>query len=81
MFRKEALDIPHLDVATVVEAFKIGLKKDSLFYEDIVMTPCNKLDEVRNRALLFISLEEDKKIYNKSDTSYEHPNKKNECSS
>ncbi|XP_023763617.1 uncharacterized protein LOC111912109 [Lactuca sativa] len=27
-------------MATVVEAFKMGLKKDSPFYEDLVMTPC-----------------------------------------
>jgi hypothetical protein len=40
----------------------MGLSKDSPFYEDLVMNPCRKLDEVRNRALRFIRLEEDKKI-------------------
>ncbi|XP_023767595.3 uncharacterized protein LOC111916202 [Lactuca sativa] len=34
-----------------VEAFKMGLRKDSLFYEDLMMTPCKRLDEVRCRAL------------------------------
>ena len=50
-FGKETLEIPNLDMATAVEAFKMGLKKDSLFYEDLVMTPCKKLDEVRSRLL------------------------------
>ncbi|KAF5802492.1 putative aspartic peptidase domain superfamily [Helianthus annuus] len=45
-----------------VEAFKMGLLKDSLFYDDLVMTPCRNLDEVRTRALRFIRLEDDKRI-------------------
>ncbi|KAF5759411.1 putative retrotransposon gag domain-containing protein [Helianthus annuus] len=50
-FSKESLDIPNLDIATAVEAFKMGLLRDSLFYDDLVMTPCRNLDEVRTRAL------------------------------
>ncbi|KAF5785840.1 putative retrotransposon gag domain-containing protein [Helianthus annuus] len=61
-FSKESLDIPNLDMATAVEAFKMGLLKDSLFYDDLVMTPCGNLDEVRTRALRFIRLEDDKRI-------------------
>ncbi|KAJ0734063.1 putative retrotransposon gag domain, aspartic peptidase domain superfamily [Helianthus annuus] len=61
-FSKESLDIPNLDMATAVEAFKMGLLKDSLFYNDLVMTPCRNLDEVRTRALRFIRLEDDKRI-------------------
>ncbi|MFS7922007.1 putative retrotransposon gag domain-containing protein [Helianthus anomalus] len=61
-FSKESLDIPNLDMATAVEAFKMGLLKDSLFYDDLVMTPCRNLDEVRTRALRFIRLEDDKRI-------------------
>lgn len=45
-FKREVLDIPNLDVAIVVEAIKMGLKKDSPFHADLVMTPCKKLDEV-----------------------------------
>lgn len=56
---KRTLDIPHLDVTTTVEDFKIRQKKDSPFYEDLVNTLCKKLDKVRNRALRFIRLEED----------------------
>ncbi|KAL4562281.1 hypothetical protein LXL04_034480 [Taraxacum kok-saghyz] len=61
----------------------MGLKKDSLFYEDLVMTPCKKLDEVRSRAIRFIRLEEDKEIQRKSSapTSYDHPNRKTDSSS
>ncbi|KAJ0847565.1 putative retrotransposon gag domain-containing protein [Helianthus annuus] len=61
-FSKESLDIPNLDMATAVEAFKMGLLKDSLFYDDLVMAPCRNLDEVRTRALRFIRLEDDKRI-------------------
>ncbi|KAF5764494.1 putative retrotransposon gag domain, aspartic peptidase domain superfamily [Helianthus annuus] len=61
-FSKESLDIPNLDMATAVEAFKMGLLKDSLFYDDLVMTPCRNLDEVRTRALRLIQLEDDKRI-------------------
>ncbi|XP_023764672.1 uncharacterized protein LOC111913178 [Lactuca sativa] len=44
-FGTEALSIPNIDMETVVEAFKMGLRKDSAFYEDLVMTPCKRLDE------------------------------------
>ncbi|KAL4553980.1 hypothetical protein LXL04_039903 [Taraxacum kok-saghyz] len=82
-FGKETLEIPNLDMATAVEAFKMGLKKDSPFYKDLVMTPCKKLDEVRSRAIRFIRLEEDKEIQRKSNapTSYAHPNRKTDSSS
>ena len=36
-FEKETLDIPNLDMATVVETFNMGFKKYSLFYEDLGM--------------------------------------------
>ena len=38
-FDKEALSIPNVSMETTIEGFKIGLKKDSPFYEDLVMTP------------------------------------------
>ena len=61
-FGREVLNIPNIDMETIVGAFKIGLKKDSPFYEDIVMNPCKITDEVRTRALRFIRLKEDKEI-------------------
>lgn len=61
-FEKEALDIPHLDVETTIKVFNIVMKKDSPSHEDFFMTSCNKLDEVRSRALRFTRLKEDKKI-------------------
>ncbi|KAK9080783.1 hypothetical protein SSX86_000541 [Deinandra increscens subsp. villosa] len=54
-------------MATAVQAFKMGLKKDSPFYQDNVINPCHRLDEVRHRALRFIRLEEDRKIQEKAD--------------
>lgn len=78
---KRTLDIPHLDVTTTVEDFKIRQKKDSPFYEDLVMSLCKELNEVKSRTLIFISLDEDKKIYKRMKTSYDHPNRKNKSSS
>ncbi|XP_076890307.1 uncharacterized protein LOC143541352 [Bidens hawaiensis] len=46
----------------------MGLQKDSTFYQDLVMTPCSNLDEVRNRALRFIRLEEDQRIKDQLNT-------------
>lgn len=45
------------------------------------MTPYNKLEEVINKALRFIRLEEDKKIQKRTNMSYDHHNRKNESSS
>ncbi|KAI3796340.1 hypothetical protein L1987_39008 [Smallanthus sonchifolius] len=58
----------------------MGLRKDSQFYEDLVMNPCRNLDEVRNKALRFITLEDDKKIQQRMDapTSYSQPNRRTE---
>ncbi|KAK1432045.1 hypothetical protein QVD17_08934 [Tagetes erecta] len=78
-FGKESLEIPNLDMAAAVEAFKMGLQKNSLFYEDIVMNPCRNLDEVRSRALRFIRLEDDKKIHQKLEIpKYESSNRKSD---
>ena len=81
-FGKETLSIPNIDMATAVEAFKMGLKKDSPFYENLIMTPCNRMDEVRSRALRFIRLEEDNEIQKRSNppSSYDHPNRKADSS-
>ncbi|KAL7607638.1 hypothetical protein Lser_V15G16767 [Lactuca serriola] len=77
-FGREALSIPNIDMATDVEAFQMGLRKDSPFYEDLVVTPCKRLDEVRCRSLRFISIEEDKEVQNMSNplSHYENSNRK-----
>lgn len=64
-------------------AFKMGLKKNSSSYEDLVMTLYRKLDEVINKALRFISLKEDKMMQNKinAPNTYDNPNKKSDTSS
>ena len=66
MFGREALSIPNIDMETTVEAFKMGLKVHSPFYEDLVRTPCKRMDEVQSRALRFIKLEEDMEILKRS---------------
>ena len=75
-FGREALGIPNIDMTTAVEAFNVGLKKDSPFYEKLVMTPCKRMEKLRSRAIRFIRHKEDKKIQNKSNppSSYENPN-------
>ncbi|XP_076908950.1 uncharacterized protein LOC143566046 [Bidens hawaiensis] len=50
-------------MAAAVEALKMGLKKNSQFYDDLVKTPCRNLDEVRNWALRYIRLEDNKRTH------------------
>ncbi|KAD5802868.1 hypothetical protein E3N88_14228 [Mikania micrantha] len=45
-FGRESLDIPNLDITTAVQAFKMGLQRNSPFYDDLVMNPCRNMDEV-----------------------------------
>ena len=40
----------------------MGLKKDSSFYEELLMTPHKFMDEAKSRAQTFIRLEKDKDI-------------------
>ena len=61
-FDKELLNIPNIDMAIVVEVFKMIQNKYSLFYEDFVMTPCRRTYESISRALRFTKLEEDNEI-------------------
>ena len=75
-FSKEALEIPNLNPASAVEALKLGLDKDSSFYDDIVMTPCRSLDEARSRALRYIRLEDDKKNAKVDIPKYDQTNRK-----
>ena len=82
-FSKKALDILNLDKSTAVQAFKMVLPKNYAFYEELVMNPCQNIDEVRNKGLRFIRLEEDRKIQQRIDGSseYDNPNRKSESSS
>ena len=68
-FTKESLEITRLDMTTAVQALKMGLQKDSLFYRDLVMNPGKDLDEVWNRALRFIRLEEDEALKKKGEST------------
>nr|XP_043639197.1 uncharacterized protein LOC122610267 [Erigeron canadensis] len=79
-FTKESLQIPKLDMNTVIQALKMGLSKDSPYYQDLVMTPCRSLDEARNRALRFIGLEEDELLRKRMETpsTYDRPNRRTE---
>ncbi|XP_076935664.1 uncharacterized protein LOC143602452 [Bidens hawaiensis] len=48
-----------------VKAFKMGLKKDTLFYEDLVMNPCRNIEAVK-RAIRFIRPEKDRDLGDKA---------------
>ena len=52
-----------------------------MFYDDLVMNPCGKLEEVRSKAIRFIRLEEDKEVQKRTTTpnSYDHPNRKSDA--
>ncbi|KAD6796232.1 hypothetical protein E3N88_07128 [Mikania micrantha] len=47
----------------------MGLRRDSPFYDDLVMNPFRNMDEVRNRSLRFIILEDDKEIQKRITTT------------
>ncbi|KAD5961644.1 hypothetical protein E3N88_13117 [Mikania micrantha] len=47
-FSRESLDIPNLDITTAIQAFKMGLQRNSPFYDDLVMNPCRNMDKVQN---------------------------------
>ncbi|XP_052622274.1 uncharacterized protein LOC128127657 [Lactuca sativa] len=70
-FAREALSIANIDMVIVVEAFKMGLKKDSPFYEDLVMTPCKRIDEVRSIRPCNDYIQERSNLPN----SYDNPNR------
>ena len=65
-FGREVLSIPNINMATAIEAFKMGLKKYSPFYEDLLMTTYKRMEEVRSRSLWFLRLKEDKEIQKRS---------------
>ena len=81
-FSREDLSIPNLNMTIATGAFKMGLKKDSPFYEDLVMNPWKRMDKFRSRALRFTRLEEDKEIQKRSNppSSYDLPNRKADSS-
>nr|XP_043619697.1 uncharacterized protein LOC122591496 [Erigeron canadensis] len=64
---------------TAIQALQRGLHKGSKFQEDLIMTPCRNLDEVKARATRFIRLEENELTTSKLDAlSYDRPNRKAE---
>ena len=61
-FNMEVLTVPRLEPATAMEAFRMGLKQSHPFYNDLTQNPPNTLDEIRDRAMQHIRVEEDKKV-------------------
>ncbi|XP_074297566.1 uncharacterized protein LOC141628305 [Silene latifolia] len=73
-FNIEKVSIPKCDVSTVVEAFRRGLHHDSDLYRELTKYPCTTFEEVQQKAVGVMRLEEDKSIRDVYDT--ERTNKK-----
>lgn len=53
-FGTEESNLPNTNMATIMEAFKIGQKKDSSFYEDLGMNPYKRMDDAIMKEMRFI---------------------------
>ncbi|XP_074305013.1 uncharacterized protein LOC141639942 [Silene latifolia] len=58
-FNREKVAIPRCDIATVIEAFRQGLRQDSDLYKDLTKYPCTTFEEVQTKAIAVMRLEED----------------------
>lgn len=54
------MNIPNIDMVASMDAFKMSVKKDYPFFEDLVINSCKRMDEVGSRMMKFIRLQEDK---------------------
>ncbi|XP_074299130.1 uncharacterized protein LOC141630164 [Silene latifolia] len=58
-FNTEKVSIRGCDVSTAINAFRQGLDKESGLYKELTMYPCERFDEVQQRATSALRLEED----------------------
>ncbi|XP_074267024.1 uncharacterized protein LOC141590325 [Silene latifolia] len=58
-FNTEKVAIRDCDISTAIKAFRQGLDKDSDLYKELTMHPCERFEEVQQRATAALSLEED----------------------
>ncbi|XP_074297516.1 uncharacterized protein LOC141628250 [Silene latifolia] len=58
-FNAEKVSIRGCDVSTAINAFRQGLDKESSLYKELTMYPCERFDEVQQRATAALRLEED----------------------
>lgn len=71
-FSIEKVTINSCDIPTTIEAFRLGLIRDSPMYYELKKYSCKTMDDVQVKVLAHVRLEEDKKY--RDDTNY-HPNR------
>ncbi|XP_074288322.1 uncharacterized protein LOC141613482 [Silene latifolia] len=58
-FNVEKVSIRGCDMSTTINAFRQGLDKESNLYKELTMYPCERFEEVQQRATAALRLEED----------------------
>ncbi|XP_074300718.1 uncharacterized protein LOC141632026 [Silene latifolia] len=58
-FNAEKVSIRGCDMSTAINAFRQGLDKESNLYKELTMYPCERFEEVQQRATAALRLEED----------------------
>ncbi|XP_074305229.1 uncharacterized protein LOC141640279 [Silene latifolia] len=58
-FNAEKVSIRGCDMSTAINAFRQGLDKESNLYKELTMYPCERFEEVHQRATAALRLEED----------------------
>ncbi|XP_074299709.1 uncharacterized protein LOC141630861 [Silene latifolia] len=59
IFNRKKVAIRGCDTSTAINAFRQGLDKDSDLYKKLTMHPCERFEEVQQRATAALRLEED----------------------
>ncbi|XP_074315023.1 uncharacterized protein LOC141651201 [Silene latifolia] len=74
-FNAEKVSIRGYDTPTAINAFRQGLDKESDIYKELTMHPCERFEEVRQRATAALRLEEDIQA-RKGMSNFDKPNRK-----
>ncbi|XP_074265049.1 uncharacterized protein LOC141587465 [Silene latifolia] len=59
LFNAEKVSLRGCDMSTAINAFRQGLDKESNLYKELTMYPCERFEEVQQRATAALRLEED----------------------
>nr|XP_043619676.1 uncharacterized protein LOC122591474 [Erigeron canadensis] len=78
-FLEKSFPILDLEITSAVHAFHMGLHSDSPLYDDLSENPCRSLLEARIRGSRYA--EEEDRMWIKSKSAYDHPNRKLKTSS
>ncbi|XP_074337199.1 uncharacterized protein LOC141674389 [Apium graveolens] len=59
-FNREKVTITNCDAPMAIEAFRRGLEWESPLYEELTKYPCRTMDDVQDKAMAQVRLEEDR---------------------